>query len=513
MIRLLFVLLLAGCALSAAGQQPADQGYYQEPYRPQLHFSPARNWTNDPNGLVYLDGEYHLFYQYNPYGDTWGHMSWGHAVSRDLIAWTHLPLAIPEDSSHMIFSGSCVVDSRNSSGFAQKPGQVPMVAVYTAHLIPDKSRPDDYRQSQHIAYSLDHGRTWQKYAGNPVLDLNKKDFRDPKVFWYEAGKQWVMAVVLPHEHIVQFYGSPNLRRWTLLGSFGPAGDTGDIWECPDLLQVPVAGHPGRTKWVLLTSTQTSMQYFVGDFDGHSFHNENPGSLILRPDYGPDFYAAITFNHLPAGQAPVLLGWANNWQYAQAIPTKPWRSAMSLPRQLHLQQFGDTWMLLEQPVAALEKYRRGPAAAWNNLAVDPGTVRELPFHGQVLELDLQLDPGTTDSCGLRLAAGPDHYISIGYARATRSLYVDRSRSGNTRFHDRVSAWLRAAAPLPGTRDSLRLHIVLDKSILEVYGDAGEVALTTQLFTDAGNDGVALFATGGRARFARLRAWHLRSAWTR
>src|SRR5690242_19860982 len=197
--------------VNARGQ---DTTLYSEPFRPQYHFSPARNWTNDPNGLVYYKGEYHLFYQYNPYDKVWGHMSWAHAVSPDLVHWKSLPLAIPEDDKNMIFSGSCVIDEKNTSGFATKKGQVPFVAIYTAHIIPNKSNPDDYLQNQHIAYSLDNGRTWKKYSGNPVLDLHKKDFRDPFVFWNKQTKKWVMCVVLPHQHIVQFYGSPNLKKWT-----------------------------------------------------------------------------------------------------------------------------------------------------------------------------------------------------------------------------------------------------------------------------------------------------------
>ena len=326
----------------------AQPNLYTEKYRPRFHFSPAKNWTNDPNGLVYFDGEYHLFYQYNPYGNKWGHMSWGHAVSADLLHWKHLPLAIPEKDSVMIFSGSAVVDKNNSSGFSNKHGQTPMVAIYTAH-ISDSSKPDNYRQEQHIAYSLDKGRSWTKYSGNPVLDLHKKDFRDPKVFWYDKDKKWIMAVVLPHEHIVQFYSSHNLKEWTYLSDFGPAGDATNIWECPDLLQVPVEDNPGKMKWVLLNSQQTTMQYFVGEFDGTKFINENPANKIFRPDYGPDYYAAITYNNLPASQLPVFLGWANNWSYANDIPTFPWKSAMALPRSLSLKKFDSEWTLVQRPI--------------------------------------------------------------------------------------------------------------------------------------------------------------------
>jgi fructan beta-fructosidase len=281
---------------------------------------------NDPNGLFYLDGEYHLFYQYNPMGNRWGHMSWGHAVSKDLLHWQHLPLAIPELKDTMIFSGSCVVDYNNSSGFAKQAGQVPVVAIYTGAY--------GKIQAQHIAYSLDAGRTWTKYDHNPVLDLNDSDFRDPNVFWYEPGKKWIMSVVLALQKKVQFYSSSNLKDWTLTGRFGPAGDTTGIWECPSLFQVPMMDESTDKKWVLMLSPAPYMQYFIGDFDGHNFISANSTSKIYRPDYGPDYYAAIPFNNidLQSRRIPVI-GWVNNWNYANDIPTTPWKSTASLPRNM------------------------------------------------------------------------------------------------------------------------------------------------------------------------------------
>ena len=242
LLPFLFVII----SLPSFAQAKKADSLYREKYRPQFHFSPAKNWTNDPNGLVFLNGEYHLFYQYNPFGNTWGHMSWGHAVSRDLVSWKHLPVAIAEEGNTMIFSGSCVVDKNNTAGFATKPGQVAMIAIYTAHINLGNLKADSTLQNQHIAYSLDNGRTWKKYKGNPVLDLKRKDFRDPKVFWYEKEKKWVMSVVFPLEHIVQFYSSPDLKQWTFLSDFGPAGDIDGIWECSDLLHVPVKGNPVNT---------------------------------------------------------------------------------------------------------------------------------------------------------------------------------------------------------------------------------------------------------------------------
>ncbi|MBO9199748.1 MULTISPECIES: glycoside hydrolase family 32 protein [Niastella] len=482
---------------------------YKEPYRPQYHFSPHHNWTNDPNGLVYYKGEYHLFYQYNPMGNTWGHMSWAHAISKDLVHWQSLPLAIPEDEKNMIFSGSCVVDKNNSSGFAQKPGQIPLVAVYTAHIIPDKSKPDDYLQNQHIAYSLDDGRTWTKYSGNPVLDLHKKDFRDPKVFWYEPGKKWIMVTVLPNEHIVQFHGSADLKTWSHLSDFGPAGDTNGIWECPDLLQVPVIGQAGKNKWVLLNSQQFTMQYFVGEFDGTVFHNETPSDTVLRPDYGPDFYAGITYNNLPFGHDPVLLGWANNWKYAQNIPTSPWRSAMSLPRSLRLKKDGNTWTLLQQPVKSLQTLRGGAPIVWTNKTITGS--QDFPAKGQVIELETALFPAKDGVCGIRLAAGKEQAIIISYDAASQKLTVDRSKAGSNSFDNQFANFSSAAVRVPLQNTKLRLHVFLDKSILEVYANDGAVVLTTQLFPDAGLDGIVFFSEKGAMRILSATVWTLRSVW--
>ena len=261
--------LIALTALIGFVQPSRSAELYQEPYRPQFHFTPATNWMNDPNGMVYLDGEYHLFYQHNPFGTKWGHMSWGHAVSRDLVHWEHLPIALYEENSIMIFSGSAVVDHANTSGFGRN-GEPPLVAIYTGHYT---SQP---LQNQQIAYSNDRGRTWTKYEGNPVLDLGERDFRDPKVIWHEGTKRWVMAVAWPVPRQVRFYASPDLKNWTHLSDFGPAGSTTGIWECPDLFPLRVEGSR-RERWVLIVSVGgggpaggSAMQYFVGDFDGTRF---------------------------------------------------------------------------------------------------------------------------------------------------------------------------------------------------------------------------------------------------
>ncbi len=329
-------LLLAATVASALA---ATAPLYHEPWRLQYHFSPARTWTNDPNGLVFYKNEFHLFYQNNPFGNLWGHMSWGHAVSPDMVHWKELKVAIPEEHGIMIFSGSVVIDS-NTSGLCKSKDPKDnscLVAIYTGHT-PTK-------QTQNIAYSNDRGRTWTKYKGNPIIDLQMKDFRDPKVFWHPETKKWIMAVALPNEHKVRLFASANLLQWSQLSDFGPAGALGGQWECPDLFRLGVVGATPdakkESKWVMIVNLNpgavqggSGTQYFIGNFDGKAFHNENPPSKTLWADWGKDFYAAVTyFNAAPNDPRKLFQGWFGNWEYAKDEPTSPQRGAMSFPRQI------------------------------------------------------------------------------------------------------------------------------------------------------------------------------------
>lgn len=303
--HLLLYLFFAMCVTSVVGQEeqiPTPQ------WRPVYHFTPLKNWTNDPNGLIYLNGIYHLYNQQNPYENKWGHMSWGHATTTDLIHWTHLPIAMPETidkDTIWRFSGCAVWDKNNTSGFCKTGGC--FVAIYTA------DQPNLKKESQYIAYSNDGGMTFTNYEHNPVIDLQMKDFRDPNVFWFEETKQWTMVVALPREHKVRFYGSPDLKNWNLLSEFGPQGFIQAGWECPFLIQLPVDANPGKQKWVLMNSAAgrvkgTFMQYFVGDFDGKEFKNDNPPDTVLPVDYGDCFYAAIPWNNLPGTGRLSSAGW-------------------------------------------------------------------------------------------------------------------------------------------------------------------------------------------------------------
>ncbi|MFF5983280.1 GH32 C-terminal domain-containing protein [Streptomyces olindensis] len=296
------------CALSAPRAVAADTPAHTETYRPQFHFTPQKNWMNDPNGLVYYQGEYHLFYQYNPNGNSWGDMSWGHAVSKDLVHWDELPLALSHDDEEMVFSGSAVVDWDNTTGFGTKKNP-PMVAIYTS------AYKDSGKQAQSLAYSTDRGRTWTKYQGNPVIDIGSKDFRDPKVQWYAPTRSWLMTVSLSAERKVQFYSSKNLKDWDLLSEFGPAGATGGVWECPDLFPLAVDGDKNNVKWVLVVNINpggiaggSAAQYFVGDFDGKKFTADDKGTYtpptgtVMQDFEGTDF-GEWTTTGTAFGQAP------------------------------------------------------------------------------------------------------------------------------------------------------------------------------------------------------------------
>lgn len=481
-------------------QASAQTRLYNEQYRPQFHFSPASNWCNDPNGLVYNNGTYHLFYQHNPFGNRWGHMTWAHASSKDLVHWKHLPIAIPEENGIMIFSGTCVVDKNNTSGFG-KNGKTPMVAVYTGHI-------ENKNQSQHIAYSLDDGLTWTKYMNNPVLDLHKVDFRDPKIFWHEPKKYWVMSVMLPVEHIVQFYASPNLKDWTHLSDFGPAGDTSGVWECPDLTRVPVEGMPGKTKWLLQMSMNASMQYFVGEFDGEKFINENPSDKIYRPDYGPDYYAAIAYNQLPATHLPTAIGWVNNWNYANDIPTIPWKSAMSLPRQLSVKRSSTEWLLIQKPISTIKALRK-EIVKLPHLIVDG--IKKLPVKSGRFELQLDMEPAAGTVSGVKLAVGKNSYFELGYDAAGRRFYIDRSRAGKADFNDQYKKMSLFSKEVEPEDNKIHLQIFYDNSIAEIFVNHGEAVFTAQLFVGDTDKGLELFSKGSKTKFSNLQIWAMKPVW--
>ena len=471
--------------------------------RPAYHFAPARNWMNDPNGLVYYDGEYHLFYQYNPYGDRWGHMSWGHAVSRDLTRWQELPVAIPEANDVMAFSGSAVIDWNNSSGFG-KGGRPPMVAIYTG------TNTKTNNQSQYLAYSNDRGRTFTIHG--KVLDIGSTEFRDPKVFWHAATKRWVMAVVLADQNKVSFYTSTNLRDWTHASDFGPMGARGKNWECPDLFELAVeGGRPGEKRWILSVNLGdnsinggSGVQYFVGDFDGSQFtpvSGWKPSPHWV--DWGADFYAAASWNDLPASDPRrIWIGWANNWNYAQDIPTHPSRGLMTVPRAVRLFKTAGGYRLAQAPVAELQRRRTGHMAM-SNIRLGSRAVA-LPVAGGVAELKFEVDVGTAEQVALMLTDGKGYRTLVGVAPRAKEALIDRTHSG-PHFHDGFAA--RHAAPIQFKNGTVTLHVLVDESIIELYVNDGTSTVTDRFFRGGGELKWSLIANGGTAVVKTLDAWRI------
>ena len=479
-----------------AGQPPA----YDEPLRPRFHFTPARYFMNDPNGLVFYKGEYHLFYQHNPLGEQWGHMSWGHAVSPNLLHWQHLPVALHEADGVMIFSGSVVVDWHNTSGFCTATGadRSCLVAVYTGH--------GHGKQTQNLAYSNDRGRTWMKYAKNPVLDPGLKDFRDPKAFWHEPTRRWIMVTVLPDQHKVRLFASADLKAWTPLSDFGPAGATGGVWECPDLFQLPIEGEPGRTRWVLDVDINpggiaggSAGQYFIGTFDGTRFVADEPAERTRWADYGADFYASLSFSDIPATDGRrIWMGWTSNWLYTNDEPSVTWRGAQSIPRTLTLRRGRDGLRLVQAPVAEIERLRTAPAVI-TGTTVLPGSA----------EIQLDVKPGAWTEAGIRLSNDAGEDVIVGVTREPLEVFVDRRRSRRTPFHGAYPG--RHAGPLAWRDGRLTLRVLFDRSVIEVFAGDGETVITDRVFPTQPLDRLELLPVGGAQPEARL--WTLASVWNR
>ncbi len=503
---------LTGLLSNAQAAKP-----YREPWRPQFHFTPAKNWMNDPNGMVYYDGEYHLFYQYNPFGDKWGHMSWGHAISRDLVHWEHLPVALREENDIMIFSGSAVVDWKNTSGFG-KDGKPPLIAIYTGHYT---KKP---LQNQHLAFSNDRGRTWTKYAGNPVLDIKEKDFRDPKVIWHEPSTRWVMAVAWPEKRKVRFYASPDLKNWTHLSDFGPAGSVEGIWECPDLFPLTTGE---KTKWVLIVNVNpgapaggSGCQYFIGDFDGKAFTldpsyskkragQKSESGLWL--DHGPDCYAAVTWSDAPPRDGRRLaLAWMSNWQYANDVPTSPWRNAMTVPRELALRETAGELRLVQKPVKELETLR-GPLRRFKGGTVEEANawIKRSSLGDGPMEMKIEFAPTAKGTTGVKLFKGKNEETVIELDRERERISIDRTHSGNVAFHARFPGVV--AAPIAKAPGRTRLHIFVDACSIEVFVNDGEVVLTALAFPSRAGRAVELFGPNEGAMVSVLDVWPLASCW--
>lgn len=515
-VALSLAVIGAGCTPSGDSQEHSRPDgaspSASEPWRPAAHLTPTRNWMNDPNGMVYENGTYHAFYQYNPKGDNWGNMSWGHSTSTDLVHWNEEPVAMEATDTEEIFSGSIVVDTGNTSGLGSKERPA-MVAHYTSAYKDNAPLPKG-TQAQSVAYSLDHGRTWQKHHANPVLTLEpaSPNFRDPKVVWYGPGAYWVMTTVVADGHVVKLYKSKDLLHWDFLSDFSGVGAQGGLWEMPELLEVPVEGTNER-RWVMLVSINpggiaggSGMQYFTGDFDGVTFRAKGaaqPDAPLQDHqwvDYGADFYAATTISGAPGGK-PVLFGWMGNWDYAQTVPTAPWRGAMAVPRELTLAKNDGGRPALRSaiasaPAAALS----GGAAAERRISVKDGSQplgNGFSARSQLLDVELEPDGATEAGVVLRGSADGRNGLRITYQPQSGTLTVDRSAAGTTNFSDKFSRYHHVKVPL--TDGKLKLQILLDASSVEVFAPGSGTVITDLFLPEWNNTESSVFSKGGNAGF--------------
>ncbi|MFC8304374.1 glycoside hydrolase family 32 protein [Specibacter sp. NPDC057265] len=485
-------------------------------FRPALHYAARDTWLNDPNGLIHHGGLYHLYYQNNPLGNVWGNMSWGHASSPDLLNWTEHPVAIACDEDEEIFSGSIVFDRNNTSGLGTNE-TAPLVAIYTSAF--KEGSAHHGVQAQSLASSLDGGYTWTKYANNPVLNRGSSEFRDPKVFRYEgaAGSYWVMVAVEATDFQVVLYKSENLRDWELLSTFGPANATGGIWECPDLFPLPLDGDPENLKWVLIVNLNpggpnggSAGQYFVGDFDGATF---TPATMVTEGvqdpahlgeyqwlDWGRDYYAAVSFSDAPDNRR-LMIGWMNNWQYANDIPTAPWRSPMSLAREISLQTVDGKLRLAQhvaEDLAALSGLSPEFELAETNIS-DQTLVLE-GAAGSVQHITLTFTPGTAEEFGLVVRSDGTLGTRIGIHPAEGRIFIDRRDSGLSEFHESFASI--DSAPILPIDNAYELSVYVDHCSVEVFAQGGLVTMTELIFPSITSTDVALYAVGGTASVGDL-----------
>ena len=477
-----------------------------EQHRPQVHFSPQAHWINDPNGMVYYKGIYHLFFQYHPYSSVWGPMHWGHTTSKDLIHWKEEPIAIYPDSIGTIFSGSAVVDKNNTSGFG-KNGQVPLVAIFTQHdTIGEKAGRNNF-QNQSIAYSLDEGKTWTKYAANPVIkNPGLRDFRDPKVMWYEPQKKWIMT--LSANNHIEFYSSPDLKNWIKESEFGEGrGAHGGGWECPDLIAVD---DNGILRWVLIVNLNpgapnggSGTQYFVGDFNGKIFTSNQKGTRWL--EYGPDDYAGITWSN--TSKKKIFLGWMSNWDYANQVPTDPWRNAMTIPRELKLKHIGNDIFITSRPVPELFTIQSPPVIK-QNLKVTKSVAIATKADKPKFPCRINLDASGIKDFTMVLSNEVGEELLIGYVAKQNQYFIDRTKSGKTDFQKNFAA--RYVAPRLTDNAAMKISLVIDVSSVELFADDGLTLMTTIFFPNKPYNQIRMQSTDGFL-IKKLEYISLKSIW--
>lgn len=470
-----------------------------EKFRPLYHHTPRYGWMNDPNGMFYKDGVYHLCYQYNPYGSMWGNLSWGHSTSKDLVNWKHEPEALIPDGLGLIFSGSSVVDKNNTAGF----GKDAVIAIYTSA---------GASQIQSLAYSLDNGMTFQTYEGNPII-TSDKECRDPNMFWHEKSGKWILILAAALEKEMWIYSSPDLKNWTKESAFGKGyGAQEGVWECPDLMELPVRG-TDKTKWVLICNINpggpfggSAAQYFVGDFDGKTFTCDTKPEVTKWMDYGKDHYATVSWSNAPENRHTVI-AWMSNWQYANNVPTQQYRSANSLPRDLELFQGKDGECYLAVSPAPEVKALRGKKVMKYG-SFSAGTKKaskKLPTENSgICEIGLELTARSADIIYITLANAKGEETVMSYDLAKHTFSMDRTKSGLTEFSKDFPAVTVAPCPV-GEKQSLRLFI--DRCSIEAFEGEGRFAMTNLVFPEEPYTTIAVSTEKGACRVNNLTVYPL------
>ena len=445
------------------------QTAYKEAYRPQFHFTPKTNWTNDPNGLIHYKGEFHLFFQHNPFGIDWGNMTWGHAVSTDLVHWKQLPHAIHPDELGTIFSGSGVVDWKNTGGF-QTGDEAVLVNFYTSA---GSHAPKEVPFTQSIAYSNDRGRSWTKYEGNPVIEHIVRDNRDPKVIWHEPTQKWVMALYLDQNDYTLF-GSTDLKEWTRLSDL-QIPDT----ECPDIFELPVDDDPDNTKWVFWGAAG---KYYVGSFDGTTF---TPEGDAQRADYGANFYAAQTWSDVPESDGRRI---QIAWMSGSKPPDMPFNQQMSFPCKLTLRTTPEGIRLHREPVEEIENIHTY-THAWSDLSLKPGEDPLAGLTGELFDIRAELALNDATAVGFKIR-GQD----VRYDVAAQEL-----------------TFLERSGPLAPQNGKIRLQILVDRISIEAFGNDGNLSMTSYFLPDLDNADIGIYAEGSPATLVSLKVHELRSSW--
>lgn len=484
-LYLLYCLLLWSCETNHTVSSQRGMAQTDEKHRLIFHHSPTEGWMNDPNGMVFLDGEYHLFYQHNPDSTVWGPMHWGHAISKNLMHWQEQEIALFPDTLGTIFSGSAVVDKNNTAGF----GENALVAIFTHHNPQLEQEGTGRHQYQSIAYSTDKGRNWTKYEGNPVLpNPGIRDFRDPKVVWHEDSGKWVMA--LATQQTVTFYGSSDLKAWERLSEFGKGiGVHSGVWECPDLISFQ---KNGESIWALLVSINpggpnrgSATQYFLGDFDGEVF---SPMDSIVRwIDYGRDNYAGVTFSN--TGDRKIFMGWMSNWDYANEVPTEKWRSANTFPRELDLEKVGDNWYITSNPVDEINAIIGSPQS-YSRLTVRDSVALHKEWSGITHAYRLDFTVPADIKFSIKLSNAINEEVVIGFDPQTNEFFSDRTQANMLPFKDNFPS--RQIAPRISNGEEISVTLLVDVASVEVFADGGLTVMTDIFFPNEDFQQLTLFS---------------------